>query len=195
MISTAARLREWLAMRAQGRARFARSAADPSRACAGPARWCSSRVAPGCRSTSTSRYNRMHESPDLGLADAVLALHVAIILFNVFGLIAIPLGAWCGWRFVRVAWWRLLHLLALAVVAAQAVAGRACFLTLLQDALRAQHGRAPPLIMQWANRLIFWPLPLWFFAGLYVLVWLYVLALWWWVPPDWPHRRMRRSQP
>ena len=40
------------------------------------------------------------------LADAVLLLHLGIVLFNVFGLIAIPLGAWRGWDFVRVFWWR-----------------------------------------------------------------------------------------
>ncbi len=136
----------------------------------------------------------MLAAPDLGLADGVLALHVAIILFNVFGLIAIPLGAWFGWRFVRIGWWRLLHLLALAVVAVQAVAGRVCVLTLLQDQLLGQHGSAPPLIMRWVDRVIFWPLPLWFFTGLYVLVWLYVIALWWWVPPYWPPRQMRHNQ-
>jgi hypothetical protein len=133
----------------------------------------------------------MLASPNLALANGVLALHVALILFNVFGLIAIPLGAWCGWRFVRIAWWRLLHLLALAMVAAQAVAGRVCFLTLLQDDLLGQHGRPAPLIMRWVDRVIFWPLPLWFFAGLYVLVWLYVLALWWWVRPSWSRWRIR----
>ena len=123
------------------------------------------------------------------LAGAVLALHVGVILFNVFGLIAIPLGGWLGWRFVRVAWWRLLHLGAMAVVAVQALAGRACFLTLWQDALIGRGQGEPPLIMRWVDRIIFWPLPLWFFAVLYGLAWLYVLALLWWVPPRWRRRR------
>ena len=64
----------------------------------------------------------------MALAAAILAAHLAIILFNLFGLIAVPLGAVCGWRFVRVRWWRLLHLVSLAAVAAQAVLDRACFL-------------------------------------------------------------------
>ena len=116
------------------------------------------------------------------LADAVLALHVGIILFNVFGLVVIPLGGWRGWQFVRVAWWRLLHLGAMAAVAVQALVGRACFLTLWQDALVGRGQHEPPLIMRWVDRVIFWPLPLWFFAALYGLAWLYVLALLWWVP-------------
>ena len=134
----------------------------------------------------------MNGSFAVDLADGVLALHVAVILFNVFGLIAIPLGGWRDWRFVRVAWWRLLHVGALALVAAQALAGQACFLTLWQDALIGAGGSAPPpLIMRWVDTLIFWPLPLSFFALLYVVVWLYVLALLWYVPPKWHARRDR----
>ncbi len=118
-------------------------------------------------------------------AEAVLALHVAIIAFNVFGLVVIPIGAWRRWRFVRVAWWRMLHLGAMATVALQALLGRACFLTLWQDALTG-HGRGePPLIMRWVDQAIFWPLPMWFFTGLYVALCVYVVALLWWVPLRW----------
>jgi hypothetical protein len=66
----------------------------------------------------------------VGLADAVLRLHVIVVLFNVFGLVVVPIGAWRGREFVRVFWFRALHLAMLAVVAIQAVCGRACFLTL-----------------------------------------------------------------
>jgi hypothetical protein len=71
----------------------------------------------------------------VALAEAVLAVHVAAVMLNVFGLVAIPLGGWRGWRVVRRFWWRLLHVAATAAVAVQAVAGCACFLTLWQDAL------------------------------------------------------------
>jgi hypothetical protein len=121
------------------------------------------------------------------LAEAILAAHVAIILFNLFGLIAVPLGAVCGWRFVRVRWWRLLHLVLLAVVAAQAVFGHACILTIWQAALAGATGRPTPLIMGWVNRMIYWPLPLWVFAAFYLLVFGYALALLWLVPPAAPH--------
>lgn len=113
-------------------------------------------------------------------------MHVAVILFNVFGLVAIPAGAWFGWRFVRIFWWRALHVAAMAVVAVQAAAGRACFLTLWQDALAGEANGHTPLIMGWINRVIFWPLPLWVFAVAYVGLFLYVVALCWLVPPAWP---------
>ena len=125
------------------------------------------------------------------LARLVLAAHVAIILFNVVGLVVIPLGAWRGWSFVRIFWWRALHLALLCVVALQALFGRACFLTLWQAALEQDAG-APasrePLIARWVESAIFWNLPIGFFAALYVAVLVYALALWRWVPPA---RRLR----
>jgi hypothetical protein len=116
------------------------------------------------------------------LAQAVLAAHLVVIAFNIFGLFAIPLGAWRGWAFVRVRWWRALHLLSFAVVAAQAALGRACFLTLWQDQLTGARA-SQPLIMGFVNRLIYWPLPMWVFVAAYLLLFAYVLALWKIVPP------------
>ncbi len=120
------------------------------------------------------------------LADLVLAVHLAVIAFNVFGLIVIPTGAWRGWRFVRVFWWRALHVGILAVVAVQAVAGRACFLTDWHAALVRAAGRSEssaPLIERLVERLIFWPVAPWVFVVLYLAVCAYVLVLWRLVPP------------
>ena len=127
------------------------------------------------------------------LALAVLAAHVAVIAFNVFGLIAIPLGSLLDWRFVRVFWWRALHLALLAVPALQALFGCTCFLTLWQAMLEQEVGaRASqePLIARLVESVIFWPLPIWFFAALYVAVGIYALALWRLVPPT-----RRRASP
>ena len=122
-------------------------------------------------------------------ATAILWAHVAVIAFNVFGLIVIPLGAWRSWKLVRVFWWRALHLGALALVALQAGLGQACFLTIWQSDLLARAGESAsnePMIQQWISRVIFWPLPLWMFAVLYVGVCIYTLLLWRLVPPELP---------
>jgi hypothetical protein len=111
----------------------------------------------------------------VALAEAVLALHGGVILFNLLGLVAMPLGGWRGRRFVRGFWWRVSHVAAMSAVAVQAVAGRACFLTLWA-------GRTP-LIMGWVDRAIFWPLPVWVFAAAYVVLFLYPL-----VPLSWTFR-------
>ena len=121
-------------------------------------------------------------SHKLFLAEVVLAVHVSIIGFNLFGLIAIPIGAWRGWTFVRAPLWRCLHFASFAVVALQAIASEACFLTGWQDVLSgAPSGQ--PLIMRWVNRVIFWPLPMWVFNAAYLALFAYVLALLWLVPP------------
>ena len=119
------------------------------------------------------------------LATAILLVHLGIVAFNIFGLVAVPMGKWLGWPFVRGYWWRLAHLLALAVVALEAVLGRACFLTLWEDAFKsgADAGEPPPLIATWVNSVLYWPLPLWVFAAIYVAVFAYALLLWRWVPP------------
>lgn len=109
------------------------------------------------------------------LAEAILALHLVVIAFNVAGLIVIPVGAWRGWRLVRIVWLRLLHLALLAVVAGQALAGRACFLTLWQDELTRR--AAAPLVMRVVDGFIYWDLPMWVFTAIYVAVFLYVVAL------------------
>jgi hypothetical protein len=118
------------------------------------------------------------------LATVVLAVHLGVVVFNIFGMVAVPLGAWRSWRFVRGFWWRLVHLASLFVVALQALLGRACFLTIWQSAIEAQQtSTAPPMIATWINRVLYWPLPLWVFAVGYVVVFIYVLLLWRWVPP------------
>ena len=117
------------------------------------------------------------------LARAVLALHLAVIGFNVAGLAAIPLGARLGWRWVRIRWLRILHLASWVVVAVQAVLGRACFLTDWQGVLSGG-GAEDPLVMRYVNSLIYWPLPMWVFTAMYLALFAWVAALWWIVPPS-----------
>lgn len=118
------------------------------------------------------------------LATAILAVHLGVVVFNVGGLVLVPLGARRDWRWVRNFWLRVLHVVSLAVVAAQALLGRACFLTIWQFALQGRgSGEAPPLIATWINRLLYWPLPSWVFVAMYVAVFVYTLLLWRWVPP------------
>ena len=78
---------------------------------------------------------------DLLWSQGILVLHLGIIIFNVVGLVVIPWGAWRHWRWVRIFWWRALHLVALFVVALQALLGRACFLTIWQSRLQEESGR------------------------------------------------------
>jgi hypothetical protein len=120
------------------------------------------------------------------LADAVLALHVGVVAFVVLGALAIALGGWRGWRWVRGPRWRLAHVLLMCVVALQAWLGALCPLTVWEQALRARAGQVAyreSFIEHWLSRLIFFDAPWWVFVAAYSVFAALVLALWWVVPP------------
>ncbi len=116
------------------------------------------------------------------LADAVLLLHFAIAAFITAGLLLIPLGATLHWRWVRRRGLRLAHLLAIAFVAAEALIGVACPLTLLEDSLRGM-SRGDGFIERWVGTLLYWNLPAWVFTAIYAGAALLALLLWRLVPP------------
>jgi len=53
----------------------------------------------------------------LVLANLVLALHVAFVLFVVTGLVVVGVGRICKWSFVHNLWFRAAHLAAIGLVA------------------------------------------------------------------------------
>ena len=102
------------------------------------------------------------------LADAVLVVHAALVLFIVGGLAAIWLGAAFNWRWVRGRAFRGVHLAAIGVVALLALLGIACPLTVLEDALRHDTGATQGFVQRWVGRLLYYELPAWVFTAAYV---------------------------
>lgn len=124
------------------------------------------------------------------LADAVLLVHVAVVLFIVGGLPLILIGNWRGWRWVNGKRLRLLHLGGIALVAIQAWLGQLCSLTLLESWLREQAGQAgyaSGFVVHWVHHLLYYDAPLWVFTLAYSLFGLLVLAAWWRFPPCKPN--------
>jgi hypothetical protein len=76
------------------------------------------------------------------LADSLAAFHFAYVAFVVVGELAILVGAAFGCRWARNPWFRGLHLLAIAVVAMEAVFHIDCPLTVWENQLRAAAGQA-----------------------------------------------------
>ena len=101
-------------------------------------------------------------------ADAVLVVHFLVAGFVVLGLIAVWIGALAGWSWVRHRGFRFLHLAAIAFVAAQALLGQACPLTVWEDALRGG-ARPGSFVGRWVYRLLYYDAPEWLFALLYLL--------------------------
>ncbi len=120
------------------------------------------------------------------LADLVLSLHVAIVLFVVGGLAAILFGNWRGWHWVNTYGFRIAHLAAIGVVVAQAWLGEVCPLTTLEMWLREQAQLATysgSFIEYWLQRLLYYQAPSWVFTLVYSLFGLAVLAAWVIFPP------------
>lgn len=120
------------------------------------------------------------------LADAVLALHFGVVVFVVGGLLAVLVGNGLGWRWVNRRHWRLMHLVAVVVVAAQAWLGVLCPLTTLESWLRAQAGGAGysgSFVQHWLQQAIYFEAPLWVFTLAYTVFGVLVLATWRIFPP------------
>ena len=123
------------------------------------------------------------------LADSVLALHVLYVLFVVLGLLLVVAGGIRGWLWVRIRWFRLAHLLAIAVVVLQVWLGLVCPLTTLEMALRARAGASvygDSFIGHWLQTLLYFDAPAWVFGMVYTLFALLVSISWFWVRPTPP---------
>lgn len=122
----------------------------------------------------------------LVLADIVLALHVAVVLFVTAGLLAILAGNWAGWQWVNRPRFRILHVLAIAVVVGESWLGIICPLTTLESWLRVQGGgvaHSQSFIAHWLQRLLFYSGPEWAFTLAYSLFGLLIAYTWWRFPP------------
>jgi hypothetical protein len=116
------------------------------------------------------------------LADFLVVLHFGIVLFIVGGLILVWAGAALDWGWVRNPWFRYLHLAAIAYVAAEALLGIACPLTVWEDLLRGGL-RAESFVARWVHRLLYYRAPEWVFSVAYVAWALATLLTLWLVPP------------
>jgi hypothetical protein len=120
------------------------------------------------------------------LADAVLLVHFGVVVFVVGGLLFVVAGNLLRWRWVNNGWFRLAHVLAIAVVVAQAWLGKVCPLTALESWLRARAGLAGyrrSFIEHWVQRMLYYEAPWWVFTLAYTAFGLLVLLAWWYFPP------------
>jgi Trk-type K+ transport system membrane component len=116
------------------------------------------------------------------LADAILVVHAAFVLFVVAGLVATWIGLALHRPFARNPWFRNLHLAAIAFVVAEALLGIMCPLTVWEDALRGERTGAG-FIERWVHAVLFWSWPPWVFTATYVAFGLLVAVTWWRFPP------------
>ncbi|MFO7527333.1 MAG: DUF2784 domain-containing protein [Marinobacter sp.] len=132
-------------------------------------------------------------SPELYLllADSLLVLHVLLVGFVIFGLVTVFLGRLLHWRWVRNFWFRVTHLVVIAIVVLQAWLGVLCPLTVWEMELRERAGAAGyegSFIQHWLQSLLYYSAPEWVFILVYTVFGGVVLASWFLVRPGRPRK-------
>ncbi len=120
-------------------------------------------------------------------ADGVLIFHACVIAFIVVGLALIWIGYFSHWRWTTSLPFRIVHLIAIAFVAAQSCVGMTCPLTTLENTLRQRAGQDPydpnGCIAYWLHRMIFFHAPPWAFTICYIAFALLVVGTFIVAPP------------
>ena len=119
-------------------------------------------------------------------ADAILLLHVLFVAFVVIGMLLIFIGKVRAWSWIRNPWFRLTHLVAIAVVVAQSWLGLICPLTTIEMALRSKAGDkvySGSFISHWLENILYYQLPPWIFVVCYMAFGAVVVASWLWIRP------------
>ncbi len=122
------------------------------------------------------------------LADGLVVVHSAIVLFVVLGEAAILLGGWRAWPWVKNRWLRVAHLATIAGVAIIAGLGKLCPLTVWEAELRRRAGQEQEMtsfVGRWLREFLYVDVPLWALSLSYVAFALLVVASLFWVPVRW----------
>ncbi|MEQ8515562.1 MAG: DUF2784 domain-containing protein [Chromatocurvus sp.] len=122
----------------------------------------------------------------LFLADALLVIHTLFVVFVVFGLMAIYIGHFLEWYWIRNRVFRIMHLLAIGIVVMQSWIGVTCPLTAWEMALREEAGSqvySDSFIQHWLQFLLYYSAGEWVFIVVYTGFGGLVLASWYLVRP------------
>ncbi len=120
------------------------------------------------------------------LADIILVLHAAFIVFVVGGQVLILAGLALKWRWVRNFKFRLIHLMSIGFVVINTLLGELCPLTIWEGNLRRAAGEefyGGGFIAHHVQSLIYYEAPPWLFALAYTAFGALVLATWFWGGP------------
>ena len=118
------------------------------------------------------------------LANTILVVHATFVAFVILTLPCIYLGKFLNWHWVRLFWLRLLHLVGVCIVAAQAWAGVICPLTTVEMWLREKSNLTTytgSFIEHWLQKLIYWEFPVWVFTAVYSVFALLVVFSWYFI--------------
>jgi hypothetical protein len=115
------------------------------------------------------------------LADTILVIHFAFVVFVVFGFMLILLGLLARWSWVNNRKFRIAHLAAIGLVVLQAWFGQLCPLTVWENELRRQAGQsgyAETFVEHWLHEVLFYQAEPWVFTTIYTCFGVLVVLVW-----------------
>ena len=115
------------------------------------------------------------------LADTLLVIHFAFVVFVVFGFILILVGLLARWPWVHNRTFRITHLAAIGIVVLQAWFGQLCPLTLWENELRrraGQSGYTETFVEHWLHEVLFYQAEPWIFTTIYTGFGVLVVLVW-----------------
>ena len=122
------------------------------------------------------------------LADVIVIVHFMYVSFVVGGELFIIIGAFRRWGWIRNRIFRCAHLLSIVLVAAEAVFGMICPLTVWEYDLRrlaGQNVEQASFMGRLVHGIMFYDFPPWAFTVLYIAFALAVVVTLIVVPPRW----------
>jgi uncharacterized BrkB/YihY/UPF0761 family membrane protein len=115
------------------------------------------------------------------IADTILVIHFAFVLFVVFGFMLILTGLLARWSWIHNRIFRIAHLAAVGFVVLQAWLGQLCPLTIWENELRrraGQSGYTETFIEHWLHDILFYQAPPWVFTTVYTCFGALVVLVW-----------------
>jgi len=123
------------------------------------------------------------------LANLILIFHFFYVLFIIIGLAIIYLGYFMKWTFIRNPVFRWIHLSAMSIVI---MFGIFCPLTEWEAELRGVQGisaYSSGFIPYWVHHLLFYNWSPWVFESVYILLFLFMIASMFIVPPRYKQQK------
>jgi hypothetical protein len=121
------------------------------------------------------------------LADTVVIFHFLYVIFAVGGQVVIMIGWISRWQFIRLPAFRIVHLIAVTLVAIEAAIGMICPLTEWEYSLRQSAGqlvdRDLSFIARLVRMIIFYDFPPWVFTAMHISFGFMVMITFILVPP------------
>ena len=115
------------------------------------------------------------------LADTILVIHFAFVVFVLFGFMLILVGLLARWSWIHNRRFRIAHLAAIGIVVLQAWFGQLCPLTVWENSLRRQAGESgytETFVEHWLHEVLFYQAEPWIFTTIYTCFGVLVVLVW-----------------